>query len=115
MPWDEMVRRMLTAEGSVWDDPAAGYLQRDPGMPLDVVNNTVRIFLGTRIGCAQCHNHPFDTWTQKQFYEAAAFMIGTGTRVDGGDTRFFKRDPAERLRDEFAALDQEEEERRQWT
>ncbi|MFM8634901.1 MAG: DUF1549 domain-containing protein [Planctomycetia bacterium] len=111
-PWDRIVREMLTAEGTVWDDPAAGYLQRDPGMPLDVVNNTVRIFLGTRIGCAQCHNHPFDSWTQKQFYEAAAFMIGTSTCADGGDRRMWKSDPAKRLAAEFQALDQEEEERR---
>jgi tetratricopeptide (TPR) repeat protein len=112
-PWDDMVREMLTAEGLSWENPATGYLQRDPGMPLDVVNNTVRIFLGTRIGCAQCHNHPFDSWTQRQFYEAAAFMFGTGTRVGGGDKRFFQEDPVKRLRAEFAALEQEEEERRQ--
>jgi tetratricopeptide (TPR) repeat protein len=112
-PWDDMVREMLTAEGLSWENPATGYLQRDPGMPLDVVNNTVRIFLGTRIGCAQCHNHPFDSWTQKQFYEAAAFMFGTGTRVGGGDKRFFKDDPARRLKAEFASLEQEEEDRRQ--
>lgn len=112
-PWDDMVREMLIAEGLSWENPATGYLQRDPGMPLDVVNNTVRIFLGTRIGCAQCHNHPFDSWTQKQFYEAAAFMFGTGTRVGGGDKRFFPADPVKRLRAEFAALEQEEEDRRQ--
>ncbi|MDA1038713.1 MAG: DUF1549 domain-containing protein [Planctomycetota bacterium] len=112
-PWDDMVREMLTAEGLAWENPATGYLQRDPGMTLDVVNNTVRIFLGTRIGCAQCHNHPFDSWTQRQFYEAAAFMVGTGTRVGGGDKRFFQEDPVRRLRAEFAALEQEEEDRRQ--
>jgi tetratricopeptide (TPR) repeat protein len=111
-PWDDMVREMLTAEGLAWENPATGYLQRDPGMPLDVVNNTVRIFLGTRIGCAQCHNHPFDSWTQRQFFEAAAFMFGTGTRVGGGDTRFFPADPVKRLRAEFVALEQEEEDRR---
>ena len=112
-PWDDMVREMLSAEGLSWENPATGYLQRDPGMPLDVVNNTVRIFLGTRIGCAQCHNHPFDSWTQRQFYEAAAFMFGTGMRVGGGDKRFFPADPVKRLRAEFASLEQEEEDRRQ--
>lgn len=105
-PWDDMVREMLTAEGLPWESPASGYLQRDPGMPLDVVNNTARIFLGTRIGCAQCHNHPFDTWTQKQFYEAAAFLYGTATALES--------DRAQRLLDGFAALELEEEERRQW-
>jgi tetratricopeptide (TPR) repeat protein len=112
-PWDAFVYEMLTAEGLVWDNPATGYLHRDPGMPLDNVNNTVRIFLGTRIGCAQCHDHPFDKWTQKQFYEMAAFVYGTQTRVGGGDKRFWKDNPSPRLHDEYALIEQEEEDRRQ--
>ncbi|MFM7043365.1 MAG: DUF1549 domain-containing protein, partial [Planctomycetaceae bacterium] len=111
-PWDAFVYEMLTAKGLVWENPATGYLHRDPGMPLDNVNNTVRIFLGTRIGCAQCHDHPFDKWTQKQFYEMAAFVYGTQTRVGGGDKRFWKADPSPRLRDEYALIEQEEEDRR---
>lgn len=75
-PWDAMVHDMLTAEGKVWEEPAVGFVLRDPGMPLDNLNNAVRIFLGTRIGCAQCHDHPFDRWTQKEFYQLAAFTAG---------------------------------------
>ncbi|QDV68895.1 hypothetical protein Poly24_26080 [Rosistilla carotiformis] len=78
--WNVMVRQMLTAEGKVWENPPAGYKLRDDGMPLDNLNNTVRIFLGTRIGCAQCHDHPFDRWTQREFYELAAFEGGVRTR-----------------------------------
>lgn len=111
-PWDELVFEMLAAKGLVWENPATGYLHRDPGMPLDNVNNTVRIFLGTRIGCAQCHDHPFDKWTQKQFYEMAAFVYGTQTRVGGGDKRFWQTNPSSRLRDEYALIEQEEEDRR---
>ena len=111
-PWDKFVYEMLAAEGLIWDNPATGYLQRDPGMPLDNVNNTIRIFLGTRIGCAQCHNHPFDKWTQKQFYQAAAFVYGTQTRTGGGDKRYWEADPNGRLQQEYAAIEQEEEERR---
>ena len=74
--FDDMVREMLSAEGRVLDSPATGYVLRDAGMPLDNLNNTIRIFLGTRIGCAQCHDHPFDRWKQKEFYQLAAFSGG---------------------------------------
>ena len=82
-PYDEMVREILAADGRIFDNPAVGYTLRDPNMPLDHLNNTVRIFLGTRIGCAQCHDHPFDRWTQKEFYELAAFVGGEMTRLPG--------------------------------
>ncbi|MEQ1824887.1 MAG: DUF1549 domain-containing protein [Pirellula sp.] len=112
-PWNKLVYQMLTSEGLIWDNPATGYLQRDPGMQLDIVNNTTRIFLGTRIGCAQCHNHPFDRWTQKEFYEMAAFMYPTLPSSNGGDKRHWETNPSERLKKEYATLEQEEEERRQ--
>lgn len=111
-PWDKFVEELLTAEGLIWQNPATGYLQRDANMPLDNMNNTVRIFLGTRIGCAQCHNHPFDRWTQKEFYETAAFMFGTVTATGGGDTRYWSKNPNDRLMELYAGLEQEEEDRR---
>lgn len=77
--FDQMVYEMLTAEGKTWENPAVGYKLRDRGMPLDNLNNTVRNFLGTQIGCAQCHDHPFDRWTQQEFYELAAFEGGVRT------------------------------------
>ena len=48
--------------------------------------NTARVFLGTSLECAQCHNHPFDTWTQKQFFEMVAFTggIATNSQRPGG-------------------------------
>ncbi len=82
MPYDDFVHRMMSAEGRVWENPAAGYTLRDLGMPLSNLDNTVRIFLGTRIGCAQCHDHPFDRWTQKEFYQLAAFVHGTQTSAN---------------------------------
>ncbi|MDX1930078.1 MAG: DUF1549 domain-containing protein [Pirellulaceae bacterium] len=111
-PWNRMVYEMLTADGLIWKNPATGYLQRDANMPLDNMNNTIRIFLGTRIGCAQCHNHPFDRWTQKEFYQMAAFTIGTKGQAGATDTRFWKDNPNERLREDFYAIEQEEEDRR---
>ena len=104
-PWDKMVHKMISAEGKIWDNPATGYMQRDSGMPLDNMNNTVRIFLGTRIGCAQCHNHPFDRWTQKEFYQMAAFTFGMNTRRSARDKKLFGgKDQNGRLRREFKAM-----------
>ena len=48
---------------------------RDAGMPLDNMANTCQIFLGTRVACAQCHNHPFDDYHQSDFYEMAAYTV----------------------------------------
>jgi hypothetical protein len=74
---------MLTADGTLWDNPAVGYQLRDRGMPLPYIDNTVRVFLGTQIGCAQCHDHPFDKWKQKEFYQLAALTSGTRDRLMG--------------------------------
>lgn len=76
MPYDDFVREMVSARGMIWENGAVGYYQRDRGMPLDNMSNTVRIFLGTRLECAQCHNHPFDKWTQMDYYQMAAFSYG---------------------------------------
>ncbi|MCB1242488.1 MAG: DUF1549 domain-containing protein [Verrucomicrobiales bacterium] len=75
-PYDQMVRELITAKGLPWENGAIGYYMRDQRMPLDNFANTCRIFLGTRIECAQCHNHPFDKWTQMDFYHMAAFTYG---------------------------------------
>jgi hypothetical protein len=83
-PYDVFVREMIAGEGKAWSDGAIGYYTRDRGMPLDNMASTVRVFLGIRIECAQCHNHPFDKWTQKQFYEMAAFTSGVEIRDFGG-------------------------------
>lgn len=111
-PWDKMVYEMMTAEGAVWQNPASGYLLRDANMPLDSINNTIRIFVGTRIGCAQCHNHPFDRWTQREFYQMAAFTFGTLSNADFNDKRFAEKNPYTRLNDEYQLIEQEEEDRR---
>ncbi|MDG1326536.1 MAG: DUF1549 domain-containing protein [Opitutales bacterium] len=80
-PYNVWVEEMLASKGPMWErgNGAVGYFYRDQGMGLDNMANTVRVFLGTSLECAQCHDHPFDRWTQKQFYEMAAFTHGTGS------------------------------------
>lgn len=82
-PFDELARRIVSGHGLVFDDPAAAYYIRDTGMPLDNMSNTVRIFLGTRLECAQCHDHPFDKWTQMDFFKMAAFTYDFDHRGGG--------------------------------
>lgn len=102
-PYDQFVREMVSAQGRSWENGAIGYYMRDRGMPLDNMANTVRVFLGTRVECAQCHNHPFDKWSQKQFYEMAAFTYGVETNdYNGGaltGVRDLLRDREKAIRD----------------
>jgi len=100
-PYDRFVAEMIAAQGKAWDNGAIGYYMRDRGMPLDNMATTVRIFLGTRIECSQCHNHPFDKWTQKQFYQMAAFTYGVNAQDYYGGTMGQVRDM---LREEEQAL-----------
>ena len=72
---DEFVRGLLTAGGYLWENGAVGFYLRDLGMPLDHMSNLTRIFLGTRIECAQCHDHPLEPITQKDFYQMAAYTF----------------------------------------
>jgi hypothetical protein len=74
-PMDRFVRELLTAEGSAFANPAANYyrVSRDPE---NAVETTAQLFLGVRIQCAKCHNHPFERWTQDDYYGFAAFFSG---------------------------------------
>ena len=93
-PWDELVYDMLTAEGRLGENGATAYLLRDASMPLDSLSNTLTTFLGANVSCAQCHDHPFAEWTQRDFYEMASFFGSTDfERVD-------TRKPAITLRDD---------------
>lgn len=80
MAWDDMVAALLTAEGDGWNPgtAAVGYHTRDRGMALDNMAVTMRIFLGSRMECAQCHDDPFGDTKQKAFFRLAAFSNGTG-------------------------------------
>lgn len=78
VPWDRMVTDLLTAKGGGWDEESAavGYFTRDRGMPLDNLAVTMRVFLGSRMECAQCHDDPFGDTKQKDFFRLAAFTNG---------------------------------------
>ncbi len=105
-PYDSWVKEMLTAEGRIWENPAVGFSMRDSNMELDAVDNMIEVFLGTQIGCAQCHDHPFDRWTQREYYQMAAYWYGTRSRVGGGDkSRFPKGNPLARLRNDLKKMD----------
>ena len=82
-PFDEFVQEMLTASGAnlAPDNGAVGYYLRDRDMPEDNMSNTIRVFLGTRLECAQCHDHPYDDWTQRQYFEMVAFTGGVSYRT----------------------------------
>jgi len=73
-PYNKFVADLLSAEGSYYDNPATGYYYRDLGMPLDNLISTGKVFIGTDIGCAQCHDDPFQEFTQMQFYKMAAMF-----------------------------------------
>ncbi len=82
-PYDEFARKVLTASGSNKDNPPASYFKvlRDP---VSTMENTTHLFLAIRFNCNKCHDHPFERWTQDQYYATAAYFA----RVD------IKGDPA---------------------
>jgi hypothetical protein len=79
-PYDKLARELLTARGSSYDDPAANYFRvtRDAKPTME---KTTQVFLGVRMVCAQCHDHPFERWTQNQYYQMAAFFSPVGLRA----------------------------------
>lgn len=78
-PFDEVVREMLCAEGSNFTVPAANFalVAREPHL---VAEKTAQVFLGVRLQCAQCHNHPFERWTMDDYYGFAAFFAQVGRK-----------------------------------
>ncbi len=86
-PYDKMVYELVCSTGAATSrgNGATGYYLADAGMQQDNMANTVRVFLGTRLSCAQCHDHPFDKWTRKEFFEMAAFTEGTDIKTSEGE------------------------------
>ena len=94
-PYDQFVKEILLAKGSSYKNPAANYYRvlREPGKIAEDVSQT---FLGVRFNCNKCHDHPFERWTQDQYYEFSAYFgqlafkkgpIGTGyVKFEAGGT-----------------------------
>ncbi len=80
-PYDEFARKILTAVGSNKDNPAASYYKilRDPAATME---NTTHLFLATRFNCNKCHDHPFERWTQDQYYQLSAYFSRLGFKPD---------------------------------
>ena len=91
-PYDQIVRELIASTGKLYENgPEVSYYVRDRGMQEDNLSHTLRIFLGTRLQCAMCHDHPFDRWTQKEFYEMTAFTSGIGSvRIDEANKKIGK-------------------------
>ena len=78
-PYDDFVRELLTSVGSTFRSPAANYFRvnDDPKLAMET---TTQLFLGVRMVCAQCHDHPFERWTQNQYFQLAAFFAAVGMK-----------------------------------
>ena len=79
VPMDKMVSELLGASGGTFKNPATNYYQNETNT-LKVTENVAQVFMGMRIQCAQCHNHPFDKWTQNDYYGFASFFSQIGRK-----------------------------------
>lgn len=85
MPMDQMVRELLGASGGTFANAATNYYQMESD-PNKVAENVAQVFMGMRLQCTQCHNHPFDRWTMDDYYGFAAFFSQIGRKA-GEDPR----------------------------
>ncbi len=95
VPYDSFVRQLVTAKGSTWQNGAVT-LYRDRRSPDEMATLISQLFLGIRLDCAKCHHHPFERWSQQDFYQFAAYFAkvnfkGTGLSppISGGEETVF--------------------------
>ena len=79
VPVNEWVQELLGANGGTFKNPATNYYQNETDI-LKVTENVAQVFMGMRVQCAQCHNHPFDRWTMDDYYGFAAFFSQIGRK-----------------------------------
>lgn len=80
-PYDVFARKILTASGSNRENPAASYY-KVLRTPTETMENTTHLFLATRFNCNKCHDHPFERWTQDQYYQMSAFFAQVDLKKD---------------------------------
>lgn len=97
-PFDQMTHELLTGAGSTFSNPPANYyrIARDP---TSLAETTAQLFFGVRMQCAKCHNHPFERWTQDDYYSTAAFFSQVKVKND-----FLEPDPKKKEGAEFVYL-----------
>ena len=88
-PWNQVVTELLTAGGSTFANPPANYyrgpyVHGEPAVqsPENLAEATAQLFFGMRLQCAKCHNHPFERWTQDDYYHMAAFFPRVKAKLD---------------------------------
>ncbi|NNE01378.1 MAG: DUF1553 domain-containing protein [Pirellulaceae bacterium] len=85
-PWDDFVREILTATGGSDKNGATNFYALHQS-PEDMTENACQAFLGLSIGCAKCHNHPLEKWTNDQYYSMANLFARVRAKGWGGDGR----------------------------
>ena len=93
MPYDQIVRQILASTGTIVSNPPVAWYKRVKE-PTTQVEDVAQLFLGVRMQCAQCHHHPFEKWTQGEYYQLSAFFSQVGrkpTAIAGEDLIFHKR------------------------
>jgi hypothetical protein len=96
-PYDQIVRQILASTGTIVSNPPVAWYKRVKE-PTTQVEDVAQLFLGVRMQCAQCHHHPFERWTQAEYYQMAAFFSQIGrkpTAIAGEDLIFHKRGTAQ--------------------
>ena len=96
-PYDQFVREILAATGTIVENPPVAWYKRVK-LPEQQLEDVAQLFLGVRMQCAQCHHHPFERWSQADYYSLAAFFSQVGrkpTAIAGEDLIFHKRGTAQ--------------------
>ncbi|MEP3478829.1 MAG: DUF1549 domain-containing protein [Fuerstiella sp.] len=86
VPWDHFVREIVTAKGGSFENGATNFYALHQ-TPEDMAENVSQAFLGLSIGCAKCHNHPLEKWTNDQYYAFANLFSRVRAKGWGGDSR----------------------------